>query len=151
MALKIVEIHHPALRIDGSEPGLAANRAFYEGVLGLAADPKRPKLPGIPGLWINVGEVGQLHLIGGAQPSPLAKEGPDKDPAGPHVALAVQDVVEARAELDRLGVDYWVTVGVNGPQAQQLFLRDPNGNMLEMHQVDQCRCRAANRKPLAAE
>ena len=106
MALKIVEIHHPALRIDGSEPGLAANRAFYEGVLGLTTDPKRPTLLGIPGLWINVGEVGQLHLIGGAQPSPLAKEGPDKDPAGPHVALAVQDVVEARAELDRLGVDY---------------------------------------------
>lgn len=100
MALKILEIHHPALRVDGSESGLAANYAFYEGVLGLAADPKRPTLPGIPGLWINVGEVGQLHLIGGAQPSPLAKEGPDKDPAGPHVALAVQDVVEARAELD---------------------------------------------------
>ena len=77
--------------------------------------------------------------------------GPDKDPAGPHVALAVQDVVAARAELDRLGVDYWVTVGVNGPQAQQLFLRDPNGNMIEMHQVDQCRCRAASREPLAAE
>jgi catechol 2,3-dioxygenase-like lactoylglutathione lyase family enzyme len=48
MALKILEIHHPALRIDGSEPGLAANRAFYEGVLGLAATPKRPTLPGIP-------------------------------------------------------------------------------------------------------
>ena len=64
MALKILEIHHPALRIDGSEPGLAANRAFYEDVLGLAADSRRPTLPGIPGLWINVGEVGQLHLIG---------------------------------------------------------------------------------------
>jgi hypothetical protein len=81
----------------------------------------------------------------------LAKEGPDKDPAGPHVALAIQDDVEARAELDRLGVDYWVTVGVYGPQAQQLFLRDPNVNMLEMHQVDQCRCCAASRRPLAAQ
>ena len=117
--------------------------AFYEGVLGLAADPKRPALPGIPGLWINVGEVGWLHLIGGTQPSPLAKGGPDKDPAGPHVALAVLDFVAARAELDRLGV--------NGPQAQQLFLRDPNGNMIELHQVDQCRCRAASRGSFAAE
>jgi hypothetical protein len=59
MALKIVEIHRPAPGINGSEPGLAANRAFYEGVLGLAADPKRPTLSGLPGLWINVGEVGQ--------------------------------------------------------------------------------------------
>jgi catechol 2,3-dioxygenase-like lactoylglutathione lyase family enzyme len=151
MAINIVEIHHPALRIDGSEPSLAANRAFYEGVLGLPTDPGRPTLPGIPGLWINIGEVGQLHLIGGAQPSLLAKEGPDKDPTGPHVALAVADVVEAHAELDRRGVDYWCTIGVNGPQAQQLFLRGPNGNMIELHQVDQCRCRASSRRPLAAE
>jgi catechol 2,3-dioxygenase-like lactoylglutathione lyase family enzyme len=153
MALQILEIHHPALRIDGSERGLAANLEFYEGVLGLAADPKRPTLPGIPGLWINLGEVGQLHLIGGDQPSPLAKDGrTDRDPTAPHVALAVADVVAARAEIDRMGVDYWVTVGMNGKQAQQLFLRDPNGNMIEIHQVDQCRCRASSRRPaMAAE
>jgi hypothetical protein len=51
-----------------------------------------------------------------------------------------------------MGVDYWVTVGMNGKQAQQLFLRDPNGNMIEIHQVDQCRCRASSRQPaMAAE
>jgi len=31
------------------------------------------------------------------------------------------------------------------PEAEQLFLRDPYGNMIELHQVDKCRCRAANR------
>ena len=65
----------------------------------------------------------------------MAKEGPDKDPAGPHVALAVQDVVEARAELDRLGINYWVTVDVIGPQATQLFLRDPTGYLIELHSL----------------
>ena len=31
-------------------------------------------------------------------------------------------------------------------EAEQLFLRDPYGNMIELHQVDKCRCRAANRR-----
>jgi len=31
-------------------------------------------------------------------------------------------------------------------EAEQLFLRDPYGNMIELDQVDKCRCRAANRR-----
>ena len=34
---------------------------------------------------------------------------------------------------------------VNGPTAEQIFINDPSGNMVELHQVDQCRCRVANR------
>ena len=94
---------------------------------------------------MNVGQTGQIHLFGGEQPSPLAK-GSDKDPASPHLALAVADIAEAKAELDRRGTSYWSLTGAAGPQAMQLFLRDPYGNMIELHQVDQCRCRAANRR-----
>ena len=144
MPIKVLEIHHHAIRIDGDEAGLAANLAFYQGLLGLAPDSGRPSLPGIPGLWINVGGTGQIHLIGGDQPSRLAR-GPDKDPAAPHVALAVADIVETKAELERRGVKYWSLTGVVGPEAEQIFLRDPYGNMIELHQVDKCRCRAANR------
>jgi hypothetical protein len=82
--------------------------------------------------------------MGGEQPSSLAK-GPDQDPAAPHVALAVESIAETKAELERIGTPYWSLTGVVGPQAEQIFLRDPNGNMVELHQVDQCRCRAANR------
>jgi catechol 2,3-dioxygenase-like lactoylglutathione lyase family enzyme len=144
MPIRVLEIHHPAVRI-GSAPGdIDAARQFYGGVLGLGADEKRPDFAGIPGLWINVGAVGQIHLIGGAQPSPLAKS-PDQDPTASHVALAVADVVEAKDELDRTGVAYWSLKGATGPHSEQLFLRDPFGNMIELHQVDQCRCRAASR------
>jgi extradiol dioxygenase family protein len=59
--------------------------------------------------------------------------------------LAVADVVEAKAELDRTGTPYWSLNGATGPGSEQLFLRDPHGNMIELHQVDRCRCRAANR------
>src|SRR5438270_8229707 len=80
MPIRVVEIHHQGIRIDGDEAALAANLDFYQGLLGLAPDEGRPAFPGIPGFWINVGETGQIHLIGGDQPSPFAK-GSDKDPA----------------------------------------------------------------------
>jgi catechol 2,3-dioxygenase-like lactoylglutathione lyase family enzyme len=144
MPIQVVEIHHPAVRIKGDEADLKANLDFYEGLLGLKPDEKRPNIRDVPGFWINVGEVGQVHLIGGKQPSWMAKRD-DQDPTSPHIALAVKDVAEAKAELERRGVAYWTLTGIAGPQAEQLFMRDPNGNIIELHQVDQCRCRAANR------
>ena len=144
MAIRVLEIHHHSVRVDGGPDKLDEVEQFYGGVLGLDADPKRPKIPGVPGFWINVGEGAQLHLIGGAQPSTLAK-GPEQDPTIPHVALAVADIQETKAELERLGVPYWSMTGINGPQAEQIFVNDPCGNMVELHQVDQCRCEAAGR------
>ena len=94
---------------------------------------------------MNVGDTGQIHLFGGAQPTVFAK-GPNQDPASPHLALAVADIAEAKADLDRRGTPYWSLTGVTGPQAEQLFLNDPYGNMIELHQFDQCRCRASNRR-----
>jgi catechol 2,3-dioxygenase-like lactoylglutathione lyase family enzyme len=67
MAIEIVELHHPGYRID--EKLLDPTVDFYTNVLGLERDKTRPTIPGIPGAWINVGEVGQLHLIGGKQPT----------------------------------------------------------------------------------
>ena len=113
-------------------------------VIPTARDTGRPTIPGIPGMWINVGEVGQIHLIGGEQPSPMAK-GPGQDPTRPHVAFAVADIVATRAELDRLGVSYWTIEALTSPDSVQLFLNDPCGNMVELHQIDKCRCRASNR------
>jgi catechol 2,3-dioxygenase-like lactoylglutathione lyase family enzyme len=88
--------------------------------------------------------VAQIHLMGVAGMSGFAK-GPGQDPSRPHVALAVADIQETRRELDRLGVAYWVAEGVVGPQSQQIFLDDPFGNMIELHQIDTCRCVVARR------
>jgi hypothetical protein len=65
------------------------------------------------------------------------------------VALAVADIQAARTELDRLRVDYWVAEGVVGPQSQQIFMHDPFGNMIELHQLDTCRCVTSRRSPAA--
>ena len=66
----------------------------------------------------------------------------------PDVALAVPDIQEARRELDRMGVAYFFTQGIVGPESQQIFLHDPFGNMIELHQAGTCRCITAQRPPV---
>jgi catechol 2,3-dioxygenase-like lactoylglutathione lyase family enzyme len=144
LAIKVLGIHHHAVRINADGQPLDAVHDFYTDVLGLTHDEGRPTIPGVPGWWINVGDSGQIHLIGGDLPSPGAKS-PDKDPAAPHVALAVENIQDAKAELIRLGIPYWTLAGITGPGREQIFVNDPCGNMIEMHQFDQCRCSLANR------
>lgn len=145
MPIKILGIHHHAVRIDDVQQPFEAVRHFYVDVLGLRADEGRGTIPGVPGWWMDVGDNAQIHLIGGDYPSRFAK-GPGQDPTAPHVALAVENIAEAKAELERLGVAYWTLVGVAGPETEQVFVNDPCGNMIELHQFDKCRCAAANRK-----
>jgi hypothetical protein len=66
------------------------------------------------------------------------------------VALAVADIQAARKELDSLAVDYWAAESVVGPESLQLFLKDPFGNIIELHQIDTCRCVTSRRKPAGA-
>jgi hypothetical protein len=54
-------------------PVSACDLNFYQGLLGLNPDERRPNIPCVPGFCINVGDVGQIHLMGGQQPSPFAK------------------------------------------------------------------------------
>jgi catechol 2,3-dioxygenase-like lactoylglutathione lyase family enzyme len=108
------------------------------------ADPGRPNIPGIPGYWVDVGGRTQIHLMGVNGASRYAR-GPGQDPSLPHVAFAVADIVETGAELDRMGTQYWVAEGIVGPQSQQIFMHDPAGNMIELHQAGTCRCQAISR------
>ncbi len=149
MAIKVLELHHHGIRVGPSPDEVKKAREFYSGVLGLEPDPGRPHIPTIDGYWMDVGGTAQIHLMGVDGVSKFAK-GPDKDPSRPHVALAVADIVETRKELDRLGTEYWVAEGVVGPQSQQLFMYDPFGNMIELHQIDACRCVTSRRAAVAS-
>ena len=66
-----------------------------------------------------------------------------EDPTAPHVALAVEDIGEAQRELDRQGVQYWRMKGLVGEHSDQVFVRDPFGNLIELHQIGTCRCNKA--------
>ncbi|HET7340938.1 MAG TPA: VOC family protein [Methylomirabilota bacterium] len=147
MAIKVLELHHHGIRIGPSPDDVARARTFYGDVLGLDHDPGRPHIPSIDGWWMDVGGTAQIHLMSVNGQSRFAK-GPGQDPSLPHVALAVADIQATRKELDRLHVDYWVAESVVGPQSLQIFLKDPFGNMIELHQIDTCRC-VTSRRPAA--
>lgn len=148
MAVKVLELHHHGIRIGPSKPEVERGLAFYRDVLGLSPDPGRPHIPTIDGYWMDVGGAAQIHLMGVDGQSKFA-QGPDKDPSHPHVALAVPDIQEAKTELDGMGVDYWFTRGVVGPESEQIFMHDPFGNMIELHQIGTCRCVTTTRKPVS--
>jgi catechol 2,3-dioxygenase-like lactoylglutathione lyase family enzyme len=139
MAVKVLELHHHGIRVGPSETDVKKAFGFYHDVLGLEADPGRPTIPTIDGYWMDVGGTAQIHLMGVDGQSRFA-EGPGKDPSHPHVALAAPDIQEARKELERLVV---------GPESQQIFMHDPFGNMIELHQVGTCRCDSAKRPAVA--
>ena len=144
MAVKVLELHHHGIRVGPSADEVAKARKFYGDVLGLDHDPGRPTIPTIDGYWMDVGGAAQIHLMGVNGQSKFAK-GPGQDPSLPHVALAVADIQEAKKELDRLGVEYWAAESVVGPQSLQLFMKDPFNNMIELHQIDTCRCVTSRR------
>ena len=149
MAIEVLELHHHGIRVGPNPDAVKKAHDFYHTVLGLSPDPGRPQIPSIDGYWMDVGGTAQIHLMGVDGQSNFAK-GPGRDPSSPHVALAVADIHATRKELDRLGVDYWLTEGVVGPQSQQIFMHDPAGNMIELHQVDTCRCVTSRRSATAA-
>jgi catechol 2,3-dioxygenase-like lactoylglutathione lyase family enzyme len=100
----------------------------------LPQDPSRWKIPGIYGSWFNLPNGTQLHILGCEGVSQYAK-GPDQDPVSNHFALAVEDILAAEQELVEQGIEYFTLDNVASPNLKQLFLRDPAGNLIELHQA----------------
>jgi catechol 2,3-dioxygenase-like lactoylglutathione lyase family enzyme len=104
---------------------LARSRAFYEGLLGLQPDPKRPAMS-FEGVWYDLADNQQLHLM--SLPDPEAGlQRPTHGGRDRHVALAVSNLAELVERLEQAGIAY--TLSQSGRKA--LFCRDPDGNALE--------------------
>ena len=145
MAIKVLELHHHGIRMGKENEDVEKARTFYGDVLGLETDAGRPTIPGIPGFWMYVGEgenTAQIHLMGAVGTSPVARS-EKEDPTHPHVALAVEDIQEAKRDLDARGIWYWQIEGLVGQGSDQIFVRDPFDNVIELHQVGTCRCNKA--------
>lgn len=138
MTIKVLELHHHAIRVGPTQAEADVVRDFYVNVLGLAQDLGRTVRSKAPGYWLDVADHAQLHLMGVTGIGIDLGDG--IDPSRPHVALAVADVAAARAELERLGVPHRALEGATGPTSVQLFLKDPAGNLVELHQAGACRC-----------
>jgi len=104
---------------------LARSRAFYEGVLGLQADPSRPAMA-FDGVWYRLHSGQQIHLMSLPNP-PTDSQRPVHGGRDRHLALAVGDLAALMARLAGAGIPY--TLSRSGRRA--LFCRDPDGNALE--------------------
>lgn len=120
MPVSIAGFHHAGLMVTD----VARAAAFYEGVLGLQALP-RPDF-GFDGRWYDLGHGHQLHLMSIEQmPGNTGQAGFDH-----HIALQVADIHEAERQLVAHGIEFARGSGRSGNP--QLFIRDPDGNMIEL-------------------
>jgi class 3 adenylate cyclase len=142
MTIKIAELHHCALRIGAGPVAAGAALRFYNDVIGLESDHVPWDRTG-EDQRINAGAYAQVHLVPSAPKKMLATG--EFDLSAPHLAFAVASIEDAQAELDRLAVAYRVVHGRLGPDSRRLFLADPAGNLVELHQLGTCRCTARAR------
>lgn len=121
----IIGIHH----ITFLSADLTRSRRFYEDILGLQPDPKRPAMS-FDGIWYDVAPGQQIHLM--ALPDPEAGlTRPGHGGRDRHVALTVSDVAHLSMRLTEAGTVY--TLSQSGRRA--LFCRDPDQNALEFIEV----------------
>jgi glyoxylase I family protein len=115
--MKPLAVHHVSIAVPDVDEALA----FYTGVLGCTRRQDRPASLGA-GAWLDIGGQ-QLHLIRSSTP----------DPVGQHFAVLVADLDATTAELRGAGVQVSDPVPIG--TARQAFLRDPSGNVIELHQA----------------
>jgi len=127
----ITGIHHATLLT----ADLSRSRVFYEGILGLQPDSKRPTMS-FEGVWYDVSAANaslpsqQIHLM--ALPDPEAGlQRPAHGGRDRHIALTVPDLQPLLERLERARVAY--TLSQSGRRA--LFCRDPDQNALEFIEV----------------
>lgn len=126
--------HHLNL---ASQNGDAATTAeFYRDLLDLTPV-ELPRDEEAYGAGIHTLEDGsgyQYHFVP-AEPDFTERQGLPVNPLVGHLAFRVDDIAEVRARLDSAGVPYsdmgiWAISGWH-----QLFCADPDGRVIEFHQV----------------
>ena len=119
---------------------LERSRAFYGALLGLAPI-ERPDF-GFPGAWYQAGET-EVHLI--VLPDGVEGSHPPRTLNGltNHAAFEIEDYRGALAELREKGVEVLPT----SPEVGQLFIRDPDGNIIELIQPGGRLGRRASSRP----
>jgi catechol 2,3-dioxygenase-like lactoylglutathione lyase family enzyme len=114
--VRTLGVHHVSIKVGDTREAIR----FYCDVLGLSARSDRPDL-GFGGAWLDAGGQ-QVHLVEGELPQDQ----------GQHFALQVDDLGAAIDELRSRGVS--VSDPIPIASAQQAFVNDPDGNLIELHQ-----------------
>ena len=129
-AIPILGLAHIGIRVHDLERSVR----FYE-LLGFTktAGPLGPEPVAIldhpSGLEVNL----ILNAPNADAPNVLM-DGPDKHPGITHFALLCPDILAAKARLETAGIALSGGPIRFGPRAQGIFLRDPDRNVIELHQ-----------------
>ncbi len=111
-------VHHLSFTVTDLE----RSRKFYEGIMGLETVP-RPDF-GIGGVWYSAGNA-QIHLI--EVPGRETTES-KLSPLANHNAFAIDDYPKILEQLKNQGVEVLETT----PEQGQMWIRDPDGNVIEL-------------------
>ena len=118
--MQIVELNHVAIHVEHVERSCE----FYSRVLRLERM-ERPAFD-FPGAWFRLGSRQELHIIGNRQSAVHSHN------RGNHFALLVEDLDAWLKHFRTVGID-----PMRGPVrrpdgATQVFLRDPDGHVIEL-------------------
>lgn len=117
--MKTTELNHVALHVKDVERSCR----FYREVLRLPSLP-RPAFD-FPGAWFRLGGRQELHLIGGRRDPVFGAN------RGNHFALMVDDIDAWERHFRENKVDH-LPRRTRPDGAQQIFLGDPDGHMIEL-------------------
>jgi catechol 2,3-dioxygenase-like lactoylglutathione lyase family enzyme len=116
--MQFSQIQHCSLVVQNLERAAA----FYRDVLGLTEIeiPSTFKPAGLNVRWFRL-DSQQIHILLGTQNQPLSQQ---------HMALQVDDAQAARLWMKEQSIDIEEAVLI--PGADRFFLRDPDGNLIEI-------------------
>ena len=137
MGIKVVGLMHAGVRIAPDDEAVEAALDVWSDLLGLQVDRKRPHIPGIPGFWVNLAKGDrsqQIHVFGAKGKSPPARSR-KQDPTRAHLAFVVEDLEEAKRELESREIEFWIYESLVGRASEQVFFEDGFGNMIELQQA----------------
>jgi catechol 2,3-dioxygenase-like lactoylglutathione lyase family enzyme len=117
MALNVSQIDHCSILITDVE----RSRRFYRDILGLR-EIHKPRTFNFVAIWFDLGDQ-HVHLLLKDQPDTISPR---------HFALRVPDAPAARAHFQRHGIAIEETTLI--PGADRFFVRDPDGNRIEIIQ-----------------
>lgn len=114
-------VHHVSVAVTDIDRA----REFWGGLLGFE-EIARPEFP-FPGAWYQIGDT-QVHLIVPAPNVDVGQRPGRAHPMAGHVALLVDDYAETRDYFKSRGVEVIET----NPEVGQMWITDPDGNVVEM-------------------
>lgn len=114
-------VHHISFAVRDLE----RSQAFYQGVLGLEPI-ERPDL-GLPGAWYRAG-ASEVHLIQLPEGADAGQPPAKLSPIANHQAFGIEDY---RATVEALR-GHGLEVLETGPERGQLWVADPDGNVIEL-------------------